>query len=175
MAFGAGDGWTVEISTSEVEKFSPVFQTISEMQGAAEALGIRVTQFAEKGDFAGRRVCDRQLDARAPVMPLHFCGGYKDECSLCDLLKGEWCPSSAAGWHHYGPDRRMVYFLNDSILALRPWLGVEPTRAELLQSMKGSMHPTARAHAVAAQNLNCRLDVRVCVSTAGAFDSAQED
>jgi hypothetical protein len=151
MAFGIfGDGWTVELSDREQSRFSTIFGEIAEMQGRLRDAGISTVEFVPDREAEGLRLCDEQVNVHSPAMPLFFCGHKKvKECVWS--ATGEWQARPVSQWRHYGgPTRRLVHSLNDSVLALRPWRGIDPSRSDLLESMKGSMHPVAHAHAAAA-------------------------
>jgi hypothetical protein len=168
LAFGLfGDGWTVEVSESEVEHFTRVFNKLASMQSGVSAYGMGVAHYATDSDLQGSRICDPQGHSTKPIIPLYFCGKFEisgklQECDLCD--SHGWCPVPIEQWRHYGREsRRSVYMLNDSVLALRPWHGSDPRRSDLIEALKGSMHPVAALHAAAAQaTVDCDLGKTKC-------------
>lgn len=172
-------GWVVEMRSGEVRDFEKIFAGITGMQnetlGPAGQMGpdgIRSVPFGEPSYFNGRRVCDKLVSSTSVALPLFFCDASDSKasdpinCNASNAMSGgQWSPRLPTEWRHYTnpaeePRKYIVYSINDSVLALRTWMGPNPSINDIIESMTGSMHPTAEAHAAAADEVVNALHAR---------------
>jgi hypothetical protein len=171
-------GWTVWLDKDELRDFSKTFPYIEEMQLSACRYGVRVVDpisTTTNPSFSDRRLCSpipeqvrEDLEARYFCQPK--CNPKKSDCVNVTITE---CSSDSPSirelkrideWRAYRPALRMVYSMNEAVLAQRSWecpkggLCKTPfTHERLLQSLSGTLHLTAEMHAAAADSVATAL------------------
>ena len=100
-------------------------------------------------------MCDEQPTQGGPLLPYYF-------CSQIDCDYPAWKPASVSSWRPYtSQPRRMVNSLNESVLSLRPWSKGEWSSTQIIESLKGAMHPIGAFHAAAADMVVVDPEIRI--------------
>jgi hypothetical protein len=155
-------GWVVEVTPYERRMFERIYAVIETMQRNALNPGkglpvILSVPYGEPSHFDGRRMCDPVTDPDQIALPLFLCAS-DTECDVSrEMGGGQWRARPLSQWSHYRPandkgqrlPQTMVYSMNEAVLGQRSWTSA-PAGGEIVEALSGSMHPTAEAHAEAA-------------------------
>lgn len=156
-----GGPWSVEVSPDEVESFNrDAFAELTSMIMRSSAMKVDWLA-ASRGPDQRSHYDNRLLCTDAPAgncagcdqiaqEPVYFCQVGKDKNNR-DTYPDGCRAKPLAQWNAESPNRRLINSANDALLAQRRF-GPGPSTAAVFGALKGMFHPTAEAHAVAADS-----------------------
>jgi hypothetical protein len=182
MSWMVPRGWTVWLGEDEISGFLKSFPKIERMQQSACGVGVRVVDAVPRTadpPFNNRLMCSSVThEQREELEPRYFC-----QPKPCDPSQRSDCPNPPrtecdpapqrkriGDWQAYRPSLRMIYSMNDSVLAQRSWQCTDKdctdlTMEKVLESISGTMHLSAEMHAAAADSATAEFTSRMATGS----------
>ena len=107
-------------------------------------------------------MCDLMEEPDTMDLPFFFCGknehGKSQTCDMQTILGGHWPPRTPTQWLHYtppgkSPRKYVVHSIGEAVMANRTRNEPHPSTYDITEALAGAMHPTAEAHAAAADEV----------------------